>query len=54
MDFFGMLFNDPVVYFPIIVIAVTCIIVAYMAYFFIRNINKAVEHKDDAVKHETS
>lgn len=41
MDFFSMLLNDPVVGASIAVITVTCCIVGYLAYYFIKNIIKA-------------
>ncbi len=41
MEFLEMLMTDPIVFFSIIVILATCIIISYMAYFFISNINKA-------------
>lgn len=41
MKFFSMLLNDPVVGASIAVIAVTCGILGYLAYYFIKNIVNA-------------
>ena len=41
MDFFSMLLSDPVVAASIAVIVVTCGIVSYLAYYFIKNIINA-------------
>ena len=45
MDFFSMLFNDPVVAASIAVIAGTFAIICYIAVYFVRNIIKAEQHR---------
>ncbi len=45
MDFFSMLLNDPIVGAGVAVIAGTCLIVGYIAYYFIKNIIKAGPRK---------
>jgi len=41
MDFFTILLNDPIVAVGVAVIAGTCLIVGYIAYYFIKNIIKS-------------